>query len=288
MRSGEIPVTDENSSHVKAVFEEPLRYLKRRRLDITLRAETVRTLAPTFNCTTILDIGCGDGCISVPLVNHHNHLTLLDFSSSMAGLARSRVPPDLAGNVDVRNEDFMKASFGASRFTLIICLGVIAHVDSAANFFGKVSSLLAPGGHVIFEFTDAYHFGGRISRLIGKTRELVAPPRSSVQLFAFKDIVSLLAERRLEVVSSFRYGTARPGLTFLAGYRIPPDPFFVWHLGPEQEPVARLRIHLFGYWCWSYAAYLFAIFRVMIEGRCLIHLVECRPFPKDELLRVDD
>ena len=232
MRSGEIPVTDENSSHVKAVFEEPLRYLKRRRLDITLRAETVRTLAPTLNCTTILDIGCGDGCISVPLVNHHNHLTLLDFSSSMAALARSRVPPELAGNVDVRNEDFMKASFGASRFTLIICLGVIAHVDSAANFFGKVSSLLAPGGHVIFEFTDAYHFGGRISRLIGKTRELVAPPRSSVQLFAFKDIVSLLAERRLEVVSSFRYGVLPiPGLTFLG-----------------QGTVSHLTRSLYGTW----------------------------------------
>ena len=206
-------MTSQKSFQVRAVFEDPSRYLNRRCLDIKMRAETARTFASHLTFENLLDIGCGDGSISIPLVKSHIRATLLDFSSNMTALARSRVPPDIAGQVEVRNEDFMEASFGATRFDLIICLGVLAHVNSAEEFIEKLASLLTPGGHLIFEFTDTRHFGGRLARLRGCVRELVAPPRFSVNLFSFKRIESLLKGRGFRLVSSFRYGLIPvPGL----------------------------------------------------------------------------
>ena len=53
----------------------------------------------------------------------------MDLSASMLLIARSNVPPEFAANVQVRNEDFMTAPFDLASFDLIICVGVLAHVD---------------------------------------------------------------------------------------------------------------------------------------------------------------
>ncbi len=174
------------AADVRAVFEAPQRYLSKWSLHIRVRAETVKSYASRFDFGRVLDIGCGDGSISLPLLIARNHITLLDFSSSMTSLARSKVPAELAGHVDVRNENFMTASFGADRFDLIVCLGVMAHADSPDELLAKIASLLAPGGHLILEFTDAYHVNGRLSRMIRRVREFAAPARSSVNLFSFR------------------------------------------------------------------------------------------------------
>ncbi len=124
----------------------------------------------------------------------------------MTSLARSKVPAELAGHVDVRNENFMTASFGADRFDLIVCLGVMAHADSPDELLAKIASLLAPGGHLILEFTDAYHVNGRLSRMIRRVREFAAPARSSVNLLSFRHVAGLAAAHGLRFVSQYRYG----------------------------------------------------------------------------------
>jgi SAM-dependent methyltransferase len=203
------------SARVKAVFEDPQRYLNRR-LDIGVRAGVVKSYASRVYFRRVLDIGCGDGSVSLPLLNCGNHVTLLDFSSGMTSLARSRVPEELAGCVDVRNEDFMTASFGADRFGLIVCVGVLAHADSPDELIGKIASLLVPGGHLILEFTDAYSVCGRLGRAIRGVHELVAPARFPVNLFSYRRVAGLLAARHLRFVSEYRYGLPPvPGLRLL-------------------------------------------------------------------------
>ena len=96
---------------VKSYFEKPSRYLSRQ-ADIRIRMDTVKEFTAGANATHLLDIGCGDGSISLPFLNSQTHLTLLDLSSSMASIARSRVPRHLAGNVEVRSENFMHGRSG--------------------------------------------------------------------------------------------------------------------------------------------------------------------------------
>jgi len=207
----------EKSARVKAVFEEPQRYLNNFGLHIRVRAETVQAYAARLDSRRVLDIGCGDGSISLPLLNRRTHVTLLDFSASMTALARSRVPEELAGQVDVRNEDFMTATF-ADRFDLIVCLGVLAHADSPEKLLGKIASLLAPGGHLILQFTDAYHFSGRLERMLRAVREFIAPARFPVNLFSFERVARLTGASGLRFVSQYRFGLPPiPGVEMLGG-----------------------------------------------------------------------
>src|SRR5579863_9270615 len=128
------------SASVKAVFEEPVRsYLERRRHDITIRSETVSSMMEGFEYHSLLDIGCGDGSISLPLLNQGVRMLLLDFSSSMLSLATSRVPPELEANVEIRNGDFMKEPLLPASYDIVLCLGLLAHVDSPEQFFKRVT-----------------------------------------------------------------------------------------------------------------------------------------------------
>src|ERR1700737_2788211 len=121
--------TDGKSDQVRQVFENAPRYFKSRQGDIRFRVETVRTFAADLKWQKLLDIGCGDGTISLQLLTPTSHLTLLDLSASMAALAKSNVPEDFAANVDVRNENFIATSFDSQLFDLIVTVGVMAHVD---------------------------------------------------------------------------------------------------------------------------------------------------------------
>ena len=84
---------------VRSLFEEPEWYFSRRAFDIRIRVETVQELVRLSGDARILDIGCGDGSISVPLLTGKTSLTLLDLSAKMLSIAKSKVPPGLSRNV---------------------------------------------------------------------------------------------------------------------------------------------------------------------------------------------
>jgi len=207
VRASYSPVSTTRKCHiVREVFEQAGRYLEKRRYDIRIRAETVKAMADGLEFSRILDIGCGDGSISLPLLRLGRHLTLLDFSSSMTAIARSNVPQHLAASIDVRNEDFTTAEFAEHSFDLIICIGVMAHVDSPDRLLHKIYQLLKPNGAVILEFTDAYHPVSWIRRSAKALRRLVATPRYPVNLFSFRRVQTLLAKHHFRLFSLFCYG----------------------------------------------------------------------------------
>ena len=60
---------------VKSLFESPQPYLKRRRYNINIRAETVQYFLRNREFTRILDVGCGDGSASIPFLAAQKSLT---------------------------------------------------------------------------------------------------------------------------------------------------------------------------------------------------------------------
>ncbi|MEO8737578.1 MAG: methyltransferase domain-containing protein [Edaphobacter sp.] len=191
--------------HVRHVFEDVAHYLASRRVDMRFRRDTVRVFASTVPWRSLLDVGCGDGSISLPLLTPEIRLTLMDLSAAMVSRARSHVPSALCGNVTLRNDDFLAASFGIASFDLIVSVGVLAHVDSPDAFLAKLSSLLSPNGHLILEFTDSRHFVGRLGRFWGFLKELLAPARYQTNKLSFARVAPLFEKHSLRVVSSFRY-----------------------------------------------------------------------------------
>jgi ubiquinone/menaquinone biosynthesis C-methylase UbiE len=147
---------------VRSLFESPQPYLDRRRYNIKIRAETVQYFLRNRQFTNILDVGCGDGSVSIPLLNPQRNLTLLDLSTNMLSIAMSHVPSSLTHNVQAVNQDFLAANLGPRSFDVIICLGFLAHVDSPKAVIEKIAQLLGPNGIVVMQNTDAAGFLSRL------------------------------------------------------------------------------------------------------------------------------
>lgn len=201
------PGRDSKSDQVRSVFENAPHYLNSRQVDIRVRTETVRAVASSLSWQRLLDVGCGDGTISLQLLTPTSHLTLLDLSASMAKLAQANIPEGFVGNVEVRNEDFIAASFNPASFDLIVSVGVMAHVDSPDEFISKLVSLLRPGGSLILEFTDSRHIVGRFGRFSGRLKEVVAPSKYPTNRLSFPEVAQLFSNHQMRLVSVFRYAT---------------------------------------------------------------------------------
>lgn len=199
------------SEQVRSFFEQPQQYLRRRAFEIRIRAETVKEFTKHSAGIRILDIGCGDGSISLPLLTETTRVTLVDMSANMLSIARSKVPPKIAKNVEAINQDFTTAQLEERSFDLILCIGVLAHVVSPDDFIAKIVSLLKPGGSIVVECTDARHILTRAVSGMYKVRALLKPMMYPLNALSYSQISTALARYRVQPKMKFRYVAPFPG-----------------------------------------------------------------------------
>ena len=144
---------------VKSLFEIPDKYLCPRQFDIQIRVETVKHFTENLTVDRVLDIGCGDGSISLPLLPRCNQLTLLDLSSKMLDLARKKIPSDRLNDVDLINGSFIGSNLAPQSFDLIFCVGVLAHVDSPAAVIAEIARLPNLAPRSFLSLPTAFIFG---------------------------------------------------------------------------------------------------------------------------------
>ncbi|HEY6841061.1 MAG TPA: class I SAM-dependent methyltransferase, partial [Chthoniobacterales bacterium] len=106
---------------IREAFSRPQWYVTSQAFNIKIRVETIKEFTKNLKPENILDIGCGDGSLSVPLFSETNRLTFLDRSQGMLDLVSARLPKGSADRVSLLNMDFMDAQFGEQKFDLIIC-----------------------------------------------------------------------------------------------------------------------------------------------------------------------
>jgi len=208
---------------VKSIFDKPEWYLKKS-YNIRIRKETVQEVLRGIECKLILDIGCGDGSISFPLLCASNRLTLVDLSESMLSVARSRIPQQLVGNVEIVNADVLSAHLRAQGYDLILCLGVLAHVDSPAATIDELMRLLKPGGFIIVENTDCRHPISHMMRTYDSIRCLIRPEKYSRNRIATAEVVDRFVGHGCRLLATYRYSLLLPGmhkiLSYSALYRV--------------------------------------------------------------------
>ncbi len=191
----------------RKAFEDPDWYLQSRGYNIQIRTDTVSAFAQKAEYERVLDIGCGNGSISLPLLTPNNRLTLLDLSSTMLSIARSRIPEELLSNVETVNKSFMEAQLEPKSYDLILCIGVLAYVEDLQLFCAKLQSLLTPGGMLIVECTDSSHFISSLTLTVEKLRTLVVPPKVPLCLRS-----SAIVERTFQGLGLLRKGSYRYAL----------------------------------------------------------------------------
>jgi ubiquinone/menaquinone biosynthesis C-methylase UbiE len=195
---------------VKSLFESPQPYLDRRRYNINIRADTVQYFLRGREFTTILDVGCGDGSASIPLLNPQRSLTLLDLSSQMLSIAQSQVPPTVRQNVQAINQDFPAANLAPHSFDVVICLGFLAHVDSPKAIIEKIAQLLRPGGIVIMQSTDSSGFPSRVGIFYRRILGAFGRVNYHYTLTTSTQVIAMFANCGLRLSNIYRYSL--PGL----------------------------------------------------------------------------
>jgi ubiquinone/menaquinone biosynthesis C-methylase UbiE len=198
-----------HADRVAQFFDDPGPYL-RRSYNIRLRRETVREMLGERRPESMLDIGCGDGSLSLQLLTGQNRLTLVDVTESMLAVATSRVPASLRTNVNTFHGDFLTATFEPASFDLILCLGVLAHVDSPFQVAARMCSLLKPGGLLVVTISSGRHpLGWLRARYVG-LRDMFVPPLYKLKWFSSREMLRQFEACGLVIKQSFRYNFPAP------------------------------------------------------------------------------
>jgi ubiquinone/menaquinone biosynthesis C-methylase UbiE len=190
---------------IKQAFERPQWYVTSQAFNIKIRVETVSQFTRNLKHVNILDIGCGDGSLSLPFLTESNHITFLDRSKSMLELVLSRIPNGLSDRIELLNMDFMDARLPEQIFDLIICVGVTAYIADRRSFIRKIASLLKPGGTLIIECSDADHFYTRMNRFYEALRVKLGGADFPTIARPASELTALLEEFAFEHRDAFRY-----------------------------------------------------------------------------------
>jgi SAM-dependent methyltransferase len=189
---------------VKAFFDSP-RYLERNAV-LPVRARLVKELLAGVAGQRILDLGCGDGSVSRRMLDGGNQLTLVDFSPEMLRRARASAPPGVA--IDFFESDILEFA-PREQYDAVICVGVLAHVESVERTVAHIASLVRLGGLAIVQITDAR---SPLGWLLTRYALLRHPRRTDVNVTTRAGLVRIGNDHGLTELDGRRYGLALPGL----------------------------------------------------------------------------
>lgn len=189
---------------VERAFAEPEGYL-RRRYHLRWRSEAVQAFLGARHFGRVIDYGCGDGSLTIPVLPQMDELVLFDTSPAMLAAAKQALPAEQAGKVTLADG----AATGwreRGPADLVVCVGVLGHVEDPLGILADVASLVRPGGAIILELTDVQHPVGRAQIIYSRLRQRLQRDRYAWNALKASEVLSFCRELGFRVSSSYRYG----------------------------------------------------------------------------------
>ena len=160
----------------------------------------------------LLDCGAGTGEITCALLKsgRFSHATIVDISSAMLQSAKELLSSQITNTeLEFVHSDVFNFKPPDSRFDLVLCLGLIAHIGRLDVLLPHLKSMLAPGGRIILQTTLTDHLGTRIVRALTARRELA---RRGYRIFWFsqQDIADACHAAGLRIVEIRRHSLGIP------------------------------------------------------------------------------
>ncbi len=199
---------------VKELFEDTALYLTYD-YNLQIRKETLEYFTKNMQFKSVLDMPCGTGKISFPLLQKTEKLTLIDISSNMLLMAEKSIPNNDKHKVICINDDFFKLEIPDHSYDLVICLGLLAHVNSPEQLLTKLSKIISPNGYLIIQNTDSDHFYSYLIRFYLGLKRIIS--KSSYQLNKVKAsfLENELEKNGFEQKKQFRYNQSFLGFSNL-------------------------------------------------------------------------
>lgn len=191
-------------NEVSEFFSQPENYLHKD-FGVKVRAQIVHELIGDISDKNILDIGCGDGRISLQYQDS-NSLTLVDQSQEMLDLTSHFIHPAYKQNVKVFNSSLETLKAPADSFDIVICMGLLAHLENWQHAISRISEITMTHGRVAIQISDS-------SRWL--TRLQLAPKGNrthQLNQITFEVLLENCKRAGLTLVAHKRFGFLLPGM----------------------------------------------------------------------------
>ncbi len=204
----------DKSKVVKELFENTALYLTYD-YNLQIRKETVEAFTAGLHFNNVLDMPCGTGTMSIHLLNRADKLTLIDISANMLSIAQNNIPAEYVHKTETTNADFFALNLPPNSYDLIICLGLLAHVNSPEQLLIKLSGVLKPGGRLIIQNTNSTHFYSHLIRTYLGLKNLIHKQSYKLNKVPAKFLETTLHQNNLELIKSYRYNQSFLGFSNL-------------------------------------------------------------------------
>ncbi len=201
------------SRRVKNYFDQTDNYLKNK-FGIASRSSLINRNLPELKNKIILDIGCGNGEVTLPYIEN-NKITFLDLSDKMLDIVRSRIPQEYHQNAEFVNIDLDSFNY-VKKYDYLFLIGVLAHVNSVEMTISKVSQLLDCDGTLIIQFTNSNNIISLIVKLLGEIKKMFGKSLNyKVNSNSFRVIRKELRKNKLEYFKKVNYWPSLPGFSLI-------------------------------------------------------------------------
>ncbi|MBS1636795.1 MAG: class I SAM-dependent methyltransferase [Bacteroidetes bacterium] len=199
---------------VKELFENTALYLTYD-YNLRIRKETVDAYTEGKTFDAVLDMPCGTGAMSRSLLDKTKKLSLVDISANMLAIASENIPETQRYKTECINDDFFKLDIPPGSYDLVICLGLLAHVNSPEQLLRKISGIIKPGGMLIIQNTDASHFYSHLIRFYLGLKGLIRKQPYKLNKVKASFLEQVLHEEGFRREAAYRYNQSFLGFSNL-------------------------------------------------------------------------
>lgn len=213
------------SGPVEKLFSDPGWYLAHDYY-LKTRVRAVQEVVVSEGGRRILDVGCGDGRMSLAVLRAGDRLTMVDSSAKMIELAEKnlRAIPMPEGATAITLHSDLRDLSKNDRYDLVMALGVLAHAPDTDGILGGLASMVRPGGALVLQITDCSTLLGRLLLAYDSGKEKVSRQRGYMLTRVRADaLTQACAAHGLALSAELRFGFDPPGLR-----RILPDSVLLW------------------------------------------------------------
>ena len=166
--------------------------------NLALRRDACLGLMPAELQGTVLDLGCGPGAMTVPLVQSGKMVVSVDLSREMVEEA-SRQLHTIGATPRVAVADATALPFADGSFSAVITTGVLEYISDLQRVMSEIHRVLRPGGVVVATMSLPRRLERAVMRTVARLRNAQAQAKQYIHTRKSFDVIVSSAGLKIEL-----------------------------------------------------------------------------------------